>query len=346
MKHFITGGSGFFGLHLIDRLLQDGQEIVVYDTSQLDEYILKRKGVSYVCGDVRDTSRLKEAMKGVDIVHHNAAVLPVSRSGKVFWDVNVTGTKNVLSASNEAGVRKMLFVSTSSVYGIPSSLPIDEQTPLTPLGDYGWSKYEAEQIVEDFRSSHSLDVSIVRPRTIVGTGRMGIFGILFDWIAEGKRIYILGDGSNLFQLLSAPDLASACALMTTVPCINEDFVIGAEKYATVRQDMESLIAHANTSSRVQPVNAFMARTLLSVVDWMKISPLVDWHYKTPHKPFYFDITKAKTLLKWQPRDSNESMLCNTFDWYAKHRTALRMTTGTTHRKGVKQGILSILRTLS
>lgn len=346
MKHLITGGSGFFGLHLIDRLLKEKQEIVVYDVLPLDEDIIKTGHVQYIQGDVRDESRLKEAMKGVDIVHHNAAVLPVSRSGKVFWEVNVNGTKNVLVASNNAGVRKVLFISTSSVYGIPSSLPINEQTSLTPLGDYGWSKYEAEQVVKDIRSSHTLDVSIVRPRTIVGTGRMGIFGILFDWIAAGKRIYILGDGTNLFQLLSAPDLACACVLMTTTPCINEDFVIGAEEYSTVREDMESLIAHAHTSSRVQPVNAFMARTLLSIVDWMKISPLVDWHYKTPHKPFYFDISKAKTVLGWQPQDSNASMLCNTFDWYIKNRNTLRMTTGTTHRKGVKQGILNILRWLS
>lgn len=346
MKHLITGGSGFFGLHLIDRLVQDHQEVIVYDVTPLDAEYQKKPGVSFVQGDVRDRASLEQAMKGVDVVHHNAAVLPVSRSGKFFREINVGGTRNVLEAALKMQVKKVLCVSTSSVYGIPTELPITEATKLTPLGDYGWSKYEAEQVVHAFRKEHPLDVSIVRPRTIIGTGRMGIFGILFDWIARGKRIYIIGKGDNLYQFLSAPDLADACWRMTVRPCKNEDFILGAEEFGTVKSDLEGLIRHANTSSRVQPTNAFLVRTILTFVDWLKISPLVDWHYKTPHKPFYFDITKAKTLLGWQPRDSNLRMLQETYDWYLAHREALEKSTGTTHRKGVKQGILKLLRAIS
>ena len=182
MNHFVTGGSGFFGVHLLRRLLQEQQHILVFDLAPLDEEFVNNANVKYVYGDVRDKNALREAMKGCDIVHHNAAVLPISRSGSVFRDVNVGGTKNVLEVALELHVKKVLFISTSAVYGIPTQLPINEQTPLTPLGEYGWSKLDAENVVRDFRANHPLDVSIVRPRTIVGTGRLGIFGILFDWI--------------------------------------------------------------------------------------------------------------------------------------------------------------------
>lgn len=346
MKHFITGGSGFFGLHLIDRLLREQQEIVVYDVAPLDASYQQKPGVSYIHGDIRDKATLSNAMKGCDIVHHNAAVLPVSRSGKFFREINVTGTQNVLEAALENHVKKILFVATSSVYGIPTELPITEATTLTPLGEYGWSKYDAEQVVKKFRQEHDIDISIVRPRTIIGTGRMGIFGILFDWISAGKRIYIIGKGDNLYQFLSAPDLADACWLMTVKPCKNEDFILGADDYGTVKGDLEALIKHAGTTSKVQPTNAFIVRNILAVVDWMKISPLVDWHYKTPHKPFYFDCTKAKTMLGWQPRHSNVSMLNETYDWYMVNRESLKKLTGTTHRKGVKQGVLKVLRAFS
>jgi nucleoside-diphosphate-sugar epimerase len=343
-RHFITGGSGFFGLHLIDKLLAEGQDVTVYDLEPLDDSYQK-KGVTYVKGDVRDYAAMRDAMRGSQVVHHNAAVLPVSRAGKHFMEINVGGTENAMRAAAENGVRKLVFLSTSSVYGIPKELPITEKTVLTPLGEYGFSKEKSEQALQRLRQESGLDATIIRPRTIIGTGRMGIFGILFDWIAAGKTIYIIGTGDNLFQFLSAPDLANACWLATQKPCAQEDFVIGAAEYGTVRGDMEALIAHAGTASRVRPTNAFLVRSVLGVVDWMKISPLVDWHYKTPHKPFYFDTAKAQTMLGWHAKDSNVSMLTDTYDWYMAHREELKAT-GTTHRKGVKQGVLRLLKMFS
>ncbi len=346
MKHFITGGSGFFGLHLIDRLLKEHQEVVVYDVTPLDAEYQQKPGVSFVQGDIRDKAKLTDAMKGSDVIHHNAAVLPVSRSGKRFREINVDGTKNVLEAALVAGAKKVLFVSTSSVYGIPTDLPVTEATTLTPLGEYGWSKYDAEQVVQEFRAKHDVDISIVRPRTIIGKGRMGIFGILFDWIERGKTIYIIGKGDNLYQFLSAPDLADACWLVASQPCKNEDFIFGAADYGTVKHDLEALIAHAKTTSKVRPTNAYIVRRILAVVDWLKISPLVDWHYKTPHKPFYFDTSKAKNMLGWVPQYSNVKMFADTYDWYMKNREELNKTTGTTHRKPAKQGILKVIRWFS
>jgi nucleoside-diphosphate-sugar epimerase len=346
MKFFITGGAGFMGLHFLERILPEGHEVVVYDRVPLDAEWQAKKGVTFVEGDVRDKAKLTEAMRGCDILIHNAAVLPVSRSGKDFWEINVKGTRAVLEAGIANKVKKAIFISTSSVYGVPKSVPVSEATPLTPLGKYGFSKLEAEKVVQELRGTGKIDISIVRPRTIIGQGRMGIFGILFDWIAAGKRIYIIGKGDNLYQFLSAPDLADACYRMTQKPCCNEDFLIGAEQFGTVKGDMEAIIKHAGTASKVQPTNAFIVRNILRVVDWMKISPLVDWHYMTPHKPMFFDVTKAKTMLGWTPKDSNLSMFTETYDWYMKNREELSKQTGVTHRKSAKQGVLRLLKMFS
>jgi nucleoside-diphosphate-sugar epimerase len=346
MRHFITGGSGFFGLHLLDAILSHGEEAVVFDRDALPGPYASNPKIRYVKGDVREKAALLEAMKECDVVHHNAAVLPISRSGSFFRDVNVGGTRNVLEAAQERDMKKVLVVSTSAIYGIPKSVPINEETPHTPLGQYGWSKEEAEGVCRDFRGTHDLDVSIVRPRTIVGTGRLGIFGILFDWIRRGKRVYIIGKGDNLFQFVSARDLADACVRMTRVPCKNEDFNIGTATFGTVRGDMEALITHAKTGARVQPVPAWIVRWALSALDLVRLSPLVDWHYKTPHKPFFFDITKAERVLGWKPKDTNIGALCDTYDWYLQHREEADKTVGTTHRKTVKQGLLKLLRAIS
>src|SRR5262245_45396799 len=132
MIHFITGGAGFFGIHLVERLLSENHEVVVFDRVALDDEYQQR-GVRSVVGDIRDCQALMAAMAGCEVVHHNAAVLPISRAGSVFREVNVQGTQNVLEAALQTGVRKVLNVSTSAVYGIPKMVPIDEHTPLTPL---------------------------------------------------------------------------------------------------------------------------------------------------------------------------------------------------------------------
>jgi nucleoside-diphosphate-sugar epimerase len=346
MRHFVTGGAGFFGIVLLEEILAAGDEAVVFDVAPLDTKYRNHPRVRSFCGDVREKRAVEAAMQGCDVVHHMAAVLPISRAGKDFWNVNVRGTQNILDAALQQKIRKVSFLSTSAVYGIPNTVPITEATPLTPLGAYGRSKYEAECVCRNFRNAHGLDISIVRPRTILGPGRLGIFALLFEWIRSGKRVYIIGKGDNLFQFVSARDLARAVCLIGARPCRNEDFNIGAENFGTVRGDLEALIAHAGTPARVQPLPALLVRSILRPLDILRLSPLVDWHYRTPHKPFYFDVEKAKKHLGWHAQDGNVPMLISSYEWYCSHRLSEASKEGKTHRTTVKQGILKIIRSLS
>lgn len=345
MKLLVTGGSGFFGIHLIKALLNKDYAVRNLDIADIDESEIE-KSVEFIKSDIRDEGTVNRACSDIDIVFHNAAVLPVSRSKRrIFWDINVDGTRTILESSLKNKVKRVVFISSSAPYGIPKEVPITETTEFNPLGDYGRSKVEAEKLCNLYREK-GLDVVILRPRTIVGTGRLGIFQILYSWIADGKNIYIIGKGNNLFQLLDVSDLVQACLLTIEKHCKNRDFNLGTDVFATVRQDLEALTSYAKTGSAVISVPARVAKTVLRILDKLNLSPFVSWHYLTPDKPFYFDISRAKKILGFQPKYSNFQMLKESYDWYLSHREEVDSKFGITHRKSARQRILRVLRKLS
>ena len=121
---------------------------------------------------------------------------------------NVDGAAVTLAAALEAGVRRAILISSTAVYGIPKHHPLREDAPLVGVGHYGESKIEAERVARRV-GRRGLEVVVLRPKTFIGPERLGVFEILFDWIREGRRIPILGDGSNRYQLLAVEDLVDA-----------------------------------------------------------------------------------------------------------------------------------------
>ncbi|UCC95834.1 MAG: NAD(P)-dependent oxidoreductase [Candidatus Omnitrophota bacterium] len=344
-KVLVTGGSGFFGVFLVRRLLDKKYRLKVLDAEDISNHEIKEK-IEFIKGDVRDKRIIKEICKDVDCVFHNAAVLPISRSKKrIFWEVNIDGTRNVLDASLCNKVKKTVFISSSAPYGIPQEIPITEDTEFNPVCDYGRSKIEAEKICNEYRD-RGLDIIILRPRTIVGKGRLGLFQILYSWIADNKNIYIIGKGNNLFSFLSERDLVNACILSIEKDCKNEDFNLGTDRFRTVKEDLGELINYAKSSSKIVSLPAKLAKIILRALDIFNLSPFTAWHYKTPDKPFYFDITKAQKILGWQPEMSNFDMFKDSYDWYLSHREEVDFTFGITHTKSVRQRILKVLKSFS
>jgi len=339
----ITGGAGFFGLHLTQAALARGWGVRSVDVAELNEPSLEKR-IEFIKADILDPAAMEKAAAGVDAVIHNAALVPISRSAQRFWQVNVEGTRAVLDACVKNQVRKVVYISTSSVYGIPKTIPVSEATPLTPFGDYGRSKAEAEELCRNYRSR--LDISILRPRTILGTGRLGILQILFDWIKENRRFYILGSGANKFQLVSAPDLAEGCMLTIEKPCKNEDFNFGAKEFVTLRADLEGLVKNAGSRTRIISLPTGPARVILRVLDALRISPFVDYHYHVLTADIWFNTAKAESMLGWKPRHGNTGMLTDAYRWYLKHAHEIKGQVGTTHRKSVKLGIIKVVKWLS
>jgi nucleoside-diphosphate-sugar epimerase len=235
-----------------------------------------------------------------------------------------------------------VFISSTAVYGVPDKHPIEEDDPLVGVGWYGESKIDAEALCR----VAAVETTIIRPKTFIGPERLGVFEILFDWIREERRIYILGKGHNRYQLLAVEDLVDAIVrAATTAGAARETLNVGATEFGTVRSDLQALIDHAGSSSRLRPVPAKPAELALRGLELLRLSPLAEWHYKTAHRDSFVDVTKAQRVLEWEPRLSNREALIETYDWYLANRERVGAA-GVTHRVPWNQQALGLLKRLS
>jgi len=339
----ISGGAGFLGLHLARLLLGSGHTVRSLDLLPLHDLEVEGS-IEQLRGDVRIEADARRLVEGAEVVVHAAAALPILVSRRAIRSVNVDGTAVVCAAAREAGARRLVLISSTAVYGVPERHPIHEHDPLVGVGHYGESKIDAERVCRAF-GERGLDTVIVRPKTFVGPERLGVFEILFGWIREGRRIPILGDGSNRYQLLAVEDLVDAVARCLDAPVAGRALNVGAGTFGTVREDLEALIAHAGSASTVRPVPARPAELALRGLELARLSPLAEWHYRTAHKDSFVSIEAARGLLGWEPRLSNAETLCATYDWYLEHLGEMRAA-GMTHRVPWDQRALGLLRRLS
>ena len=345
MRVLITGGAGFLGLHTARGFAERGYDVRLLDIAPVDlsEY---PPGTEYVRGDVRDRDTVERAMEGVDVVIHAAAALPLWDPEEI-WDVNVNGTRTVLDVALKKGVERVVFISSTAVYGIPEGDRAErEEDPLRGVGPYGESKIAAERVCQEYREK-GLIVPILRPKTFIGPERLGIFSILFDWIKDGARIPIIGDGNNKYQLLDVEDLVDAELLMVEgdEELVNDVYNVGAERFGTWNEDLGALIEHAGTGSKILHLPAGPTKFILKLLEKLRLSPMYEWAYGTADKNHYVSIEKIVRTFNWHPRYSNAESLIRTYDWFIEHYDELKNKEGVTHRVMWKQGILSIVKRL-
>jgi nucleoside-diphosphate-sugar epimerase len=322
----LTGGSGFLGLHLARRLLADGHTVRSLDLepTELDE-------VEGFVADVRDPAAARALCRRADVVVHAAAALPIRGSRSLLRSVNVQGSATVLAAAAESGVRRVVFISSAVV------LP-------RPIEPYGEAKAEAERLCSEF-AARGLEVTILRPQAFVGPGRLGIFGLLFRWVAEGRRIYTLGPGANHYQLLDVDDLVEAILLAAERPVAGEAFALGATEFGTVAADLQALIDHAGSVSVLTPLPARPVRALLRALHLIRLSPLDEWHYRTADRDCFVDVSPAEGRLGWSPSYSNRELLVRAYDWYVSDASGEHRI-GSTHRTAWDEKALALVRRLS
>jgi len=344
MRIAITGGAGFLGYHLANRLAPQGIKVVLLDIAEFDpsEYL-----DDVICHnvDVRNAAALQSALKGTDVVIHAAAALPLWRRKDIF-DINVWGTQTVLRVAQKNSIERVIYISSTAVYGISKKYPLYETDPLNGVGPYGESKVQAEKVCQSFRNA-GMCVPIVRPKTFIGTGRLGVFQILYDWIKDGKPIPIIGDGTNRYQLLEVEDLVDAVFLLCTAPQekVNDTFNVGAERFNTVREDLEALCKFAGTGARVMATPAWLVKPGLQLFEMLGLSPLYKWVYGTADKDSFVSPEKIRATLGWSPKYSNAEALLRSYQWYLDHHHELDRKVGITHRVAWNQGILKIIKKL-
>lgn len=341
MRALVTGGSGYFGSLLLRKLLARGYSCAVLDIVDAED---RPPEVGFFQTDIRDYEAVERAATGVDVVFHNVAQVPLAKDRQLFDSVNIKGTDNLARAALTRHVRKVVYTSSSAVFGVPKANPVTEATVPAPAEAYGRAKLEGEKVCEKY-GEQGLDVAIIRPRTILGHGRLGIFQILFEWIRQGYNIPVFGSGDNIYQFVHADDLAEACILAAERPGMAV-YNCGADRFGSMREGLEHLCSYAGTGSRVKSVPMGLAVAGMKVTSALGLSPLGPYHALMYGKSLYFDSSKAKAELRWTPRYSNNEMLVESYDWYVKNREAAQHDHGASHhRSPVKQGVLRLARHL-
>ncbi len=343
-RWLVTGGTGFLGSHIARRLIADGIHPVLFDIAPLppDDDDIKDQ-VTVIDGDVQDREAIRTALDGVSHVIHTAAALPLYPPQEIFT-TDVDGTRIVLETAQALGVPRVVHISSTAVYGIPDHHPLLETDRLDGVGPYGKAKIAAEMIAVQFRE-RGLVVPILRPKSFVGPERLGVFALLYDWALDGRNFPMIGSGRNRYQLLDVADLCDAIWLCLTLPAAqaNHTFNIGAAEFQTMAQDYQAVLDAAGFGKRIIGFPAAPAIWTLRLLDRLGLSPLYTWVYETAAKDSFVSIERARMLLGWEPRYSNQQALLRNFDWYIASRAQFAGESGITHRVPWKQGALGVMK---
>lgn len=340
MKVIITGGTGFLGVHLARHFLKQHAQVTLYDLAELDASDLKGK-VKAIIGDVRNKKQTEQAVNNHDFLIHAAAALPIQRTKDAIFSTNIEGTKNVLSAALKHNIKRLVFISSTAVYGVPKHLPETEESPLDPIGYYGESKIAGEKLCQEYMTK-GLQINIIRPKTFLGIERVGVFELWFEAIYNNHRLFILGNGRNPYQLLAVSDMVTAVSNALNSKVAQEVFNIGAKKFGSWREDLGAVIKREKSHSKITSLPVIPAQQILHALEFLNLSPIAAWHYKTMPVPSYVSTQKAEKLLGWKATKSNQEILLESYQWYKKHRHELRNRVGNTHRVGWNFKILNLI----
>ena len=293
MKILVTGGAGFIGSHIVDRCVADGHEVRVLDNlssstiTNLEEHVRKRT-IEFLKGDIRDQKAVKDSIRNIDAVFHEAAQvsIPLSMNDPMYTDdVNVRGTLNLLAAASEEGVERFVYASSSSVYGDPARLPVTEDTPFQPLSPYAASKIAGEAYCLGFWKARGLPTVCLRYFNVFGprqgsSGYASVIPAFIRSLLDGKPMNIFGDGSQTRDFVHVRDVVQANMLATSKNvAAGVAYNVGSGKPVTVTE---------------------LARVLGQIAGGRSPSPL----YLPPRsgdvKHSVADVTRAKEALGFRP----------------------------------------------
>ena len=293
--------------------------------------------------DIRDFDALKKAMEGAQIVVHTAAALPLY-SPEDIHTTDVDGTRNVLQASLDLGVERMIMISSTAVYGVPDHHPLYETDEMIGVGPYGKAKIEAEQVCQEFRAK-GMCVPIIRPKSFIGPERLGVFALFYDWAKDGCGFPMIGSGNNRYQLLDVEDLCDAIYLCATLDrdVVNDVFNIGAKEFTTMKEDYQAVLDYAGYGKKIRSLPEKPVIWTLKLLEKLKLSPLYAWVYETAAKDSFVSIEKAEKVLGFKPKHSNKDALIRNYQWYLNNLASFEHSTGVSHRVPWNQGILKLAK---
>ena len=302
-NYLVTGGAGFIGSHLSETLLTRGHRVRVVDDFSTGFKRNLREGVEFIQGDLAEPGVARQAVAGMDYVLHQAAIPSVPRSvdrPAESHRANVDATLQVLIAARDAGVKRVVFAGSSSVYGDQPVLPKNEEMPTNPLSPYALQKLVGEQYGQMFTRLYGLETVTTRyfnvfgPRQDPGSPYSGVISLFIKALAEGSRPTIYGDGEQTRDFTFVADVVDAVIRAAETPGI------GGEVF------------NVATSSRIS-LNRLLA--VLKTIFQSDVEPIFKDARTGDVRDSLADIRKAERLLGYRPMVSLEEGLRQTVDWY-------------------------------
>ena len=273
-KILVTGGAGFIGSHIVDRLVDEGFNVRVIDnlsSGRLEniERWLRNPKFEFFKGDLKDYSDALEAVRGVDVVFHFAAnpeVRVSTTNPRIHFEENIVATFNLLEAMREHGIKEIVFASSSSVYGEPETIPADENAPVRPVSVYGASKAACENLIHAYSKLYGIKAVILRYANVIGSRLR--HGVIYDLLIKLMRnkdvLEVLGDGTQVRSYVYVTDAVEA----TMIAWKNsresyEIYNVGSEDWITVNDVVNMLLNELNLSN-----TKIVHRPLLHGVGWL------------------------------------------------------------------------------
>ena len=294
MKYVVTGGAGFIGSHLTERLVKQGDVVTVIDnqnTGKIENLKSVSKKINFVQNDIRDFEVLRSLMENVDGVFHQAAMASVQDSFRIpekFHDVNVNGTENIFKIAKEFGI-KVVYASSSSVYGDTSILPTTESDEKRPINPYAKTKLEKDKLAEQY-AKNGLKVIGLRYFNVFGPRQSkeyaGVIKLFLERIQQGLPPLVNGDGLQIRDFVYVDDVVNANILSMESDIDFEFFNIGTGTTISILDLANMIIKFSG----------------------LKIKPIHRPALSGDVRATQADITKVKTMLKWRPTTSIQDWL--------------------------------------
>lgn len=310
-KVLVTGAEGFIGSHLVERLLKEGAKVKAFslynfsnswgwlDTFPKD----KLENIEIFSGDLRDYNNTYNAMEGIDVVFHLAALIGIPfsyHSQDTYLETNIKGTLNVLQAGRRLGTRKIIHTSTSEVYGTAQSVPIDEEHPINPQSPYAATKASADYLALSFNKSFDLPVTVLRPFNTFGprqSARAVIPTIITQVLAKKPTIK-LGNLDAVRDLTYVSDIVDAFVKIAEAKNTNGNvYNAGSNREVSIKE--LAVIIMKSLKKKVKIVQ-----------DKSRLRP-----EKSEVMKLVCDFEKIKDACGWQPRVSMEKGIEFTCKWF-------------------------------
>lgn len=345
MRFLITGGSGYFGGELKRSLLNEDHDCV-----NLDLHIDydRHPHLISIQGDVADNKiieKLFTAYGPFDAVFHVAAQLQLKwHNKKIFYATNVDSTRSIAENCLRFGTKNLIFISSNCVYGKINDINVSEDTELNPFEEYGKTKVASEKILQSY--SKKINTIILRPPTIIGEGRLGVLSLIFDFILEGRKLWLIGSGENRYQFIYSQDLIKACKLAVHYQHSGV-FNIGCDHVPTLNELFSELISAAKSRSMICHLPRSLTVPLMKFSFKLGFSPLGPYQYNMITNSYIGDTTAIKQELCWQPSQSNIEMMIGNYKYYMNHREKIKSDkTLSGHRKLGRGGIITLIKWVS